>query len=184
MEKYQSIAVINTPAFAILPSATISVYRTGTTTLASLYANKAGTTVLGNPLSADAYGNFYFYAANGRYDITIAQGTNSRTISDISLFDPDDFIATVDDASFYYLDGSREVEADQPGVHILDTGIDAIAIRLRSAYGVGTLQVNINTTEDPVWVDIIQIKVDSFGQPEVTIKGLYEKIFKWVDQRP
>jgi hypothetical protein len=69
-------------------SATITVFETGTSTPATLYADNSLTT-LTNPTLSDGLGKFYFYAADGRYDIQIS-GTNfpTQTITDVLLEDP------------------------------------------------------------------------------------------------
>lgn len=50
------------------PNSTVTVYLTGTTTLAAIYLNDAGTTK-SNPFTADNYAYYFFYADNGTYDI-------------------------------------------------------------------------------------------------------------------
>ena len=56
----------------VIPNATVSVYLTGTTTLATLYSSNSlsgGTKT--NPLTTDSNGSYSFYAPNGLYDISI-----------------------------------------------------------------------------------------------------------------
>lgn len=50
------------------PSSTITVYRAGTLTLATIYTDSSGTSKA-NPFTADSSGYYEFYADNGRYDI-------------------------------------------------------------------------------------------------------------------
>jgi hypothetical protein len=69
--------------------ATITVYDQGTANTSTLYSDD-GSTVLANPLTADAQGNFYFYPEDGRYDIVLSGGSppiNSYTISDLEISD-------------------------------------------------------------------------------------------------
>lgn len=72
------------------PSATISVFLTGTNNLASLFGDN-GVTPKANPFTAASDGSWFFYAANGRYDITIvgtAGGVSvNRSIGDVLLND-------------------------------------------------------------------------------------------------
>jgi hypothetical protein len=70
------------------PSCTVSVYNTGTLTLATIYSDNAGTGKA-NPFTANVNGSFIFYAANGRYDVTMSAGgfPQATTISDILLYD-------------------------------------------------------------------------------------------------
>ena len=70
------------------PACTVTVYLTGTLTLASLYSNNSGT-VLANPFTAAANGSYFLYADNGRYDIVTSAGglPTSVTIGDVFLID-------------------------------------------------------------------------------------------------
>lgn len=72
-----------------VPGASITVYNAGTSTPATIYLSNGGAATA-NPLTADSTGMFYFYAADGRYDIVITSGTSTKTISDILLEDPSD----------------------------------------------------------------------------------------------
>lgn len=70
------------------PFATITVFYTGTTTLAPVYSdNQLPPTPMGNPFTANAYGYWFFYAVNGRYDVMIQSDTWSWTIGDLPLID-------------------------------------------------------------------------------------------------
>lgn len=55
------------------PAATVTVYNVGTLTLASIFDDDTGTPK-SNPFTADASGYFYFYAADGRYDVRFSGG--------------------------------------------------------------------------------------------------------------
>ena len=71
---------------------TVTVYLSGTVTKPSnIYSTNTGT-VLANPFTADQFGQWFFYAANGRYDVQIAGGgppalAAPYTFGDIQLFD-------------------------------------------------------------------------------------------------
>ena len=71
------------------PSCTVTVYLQGTMTLASIFSNNTST-AKSNPFTADANGNWFFYAANGRYDVAFSGTgiTSPFTLSDFLLFDP------------------------------------------------------------------------------------------------
>jgi len=73
---------------ASYPLATVTVYLTGTTTLASIYSDN-GVTPLANPFTASAVGFWFFYAANGRYDVKFSGGGLPApwTLGDILLQD-------------------------------------------------------------------------------------------------
>lgn len=60
-------------ALKIYTSATVTVYRTGTTTLATIYSDATGTP-LANPFTADSTGFWFFFAANGIYDVKFSGG--------------------------------------------------------------------------------------------------------------
>lgn len=84
MDKY-----INSAADAVtgraIPGATVSVYLAGTGIMATLYSSMAMAS-LGNPVTADEHGTFWFYAKNGVYDITISKtGFASQTWSGVQI---------------------------------------------------------------------------------------------------
>jgi lysophospholipase L1-like esterase len=87
MQKY--FDTILSPTGRPIAGATVSVYTYGTTTLASVYSDSAGTTPASNPIGTDVNGSFSFYAADGRYTLSItASGYSTQTITDILLDDP------------------------------------------------------------------------------------------------
>lgn len=75
------------------PSCTVTVYLTGTQTLATLYSDNSGTP-LANPFTASNTGLWAFYSDNARYDIRMSGGgiTSPFTLSDILLYDPNQFV--------------------------------------------------------------------------------------------
>jgi hypothetical protein len=74
------------------PYALITVYKAGTTALQTIYLdNYAQPTPLANPFTADVMGFWFFYAPNGRYDISLVfEDQLDWTIGDVLLFDPED----------------------------------------------------------------------------------------------
>jgi hypothetical protein len=75
--------------------ATITV-TTAAGAAASLYSGDGEGLLSTNVITADASGEYSFYAANGRYTLQIAYGTYvSETRSDVILYDPDDVTAAV-----------------------------------------------------------------------------------------
>lgn len=73
------------------PSCTVTVYITGTVTLATIYSDNASTpTPLANPFTATATGAWKFFAANGTYDVVLSGGglASPVTTAAISLLDP------------------------------------------------------------------------------------------------
>lgn len=71
------------------PQCQVTVYLTGTLTLASIFSDNSGT-VKANPFTANIDGSYFFYAANSRYDVTMSGGGLPApvTIGDILLADP------------------------------------------------------------------------------------------------
>lgn len=60
-----------TPVQRSYPSSTITVYLTGTLTLASIYSDNAGS-AKANPFTADATGFYFFYVGDGAYDVKLS----------------------------------------------------------------------------------------------------------------
>lgn len=71
------------------PFATVTVYLSGTLTLATIYSDNSST-ALANPFTSDVNGFWFWYAANGRYDVRFSGGGIPApfTIGDIMLADP------------------------------------------------------------------------------------------------
>ena len=88
MQKYIN-DIIGTSGSTLSPitGATCSVYLTGTSTLATLYSDN-GVTPKANPISSSSTGRIEFYAADGRYDISVVKsGYTTVTLADILLED-------------------------------------------------------------------------------------------------
>jgi hypothetical protein len=68
------------------PNCTVTVYLNGTLTLATIYSDTSSTP-LANPFTASSTGLWFFYAANGRYDVRFSNGgiPTPFTLADISL---------------------------------------------------------------------------------------------------
>jgi hypothetical protein len=67
--------------------ATVTVYLTGTTTKAALYATNDTSQPLANPLTTDANGRYSYYVANGVYDETVTYGAITATETFLQLYD-------------------------------------------------------------------------------------------------
>jgi len=52
---------------AAIPACSITVYIAGTTTKATIYGDQAGSSALGNPITAGSDGTYAYYAPSGRY---------------------------------------------------------------------------------------------------------------------
>lgn len=70
----------------VISGARITVYLDGTTTLATIYTEKTGSTTSANPVVAGSDGSYKFFAAPGFYKLSIAAGGyNPTTITSITL---------------------------------------------------------------------------------------------------
>lgn len=71
------------------PQATVNVYNAGTLVLATIYSDNS-LTPKANPFTASVTGYFFFYGANGRYDVTFSGGGLAAplTFGDVLLADP------------------------------------------------------------------------------------------------
>lgn len=78
------------------PQCLVTVYLTGTTTLATIFSDNSATS-LANPFTSSTTGYWYWYAANGRYDVRLSGGGISSpfTLGDILLADPQGFAGGV-----------------------------------------------------------------------------------------
>ena len=72
---------------AALPCASITVTDAGTGALVPLFADRWGHFAQPNPVTADAHGAFEFHADNGTYDIAVAGGSSSYTLSRVDVYD-------------------------------------------------------------------------------------------------
>jgi hypothetical protein len=69
------------------PGCTVSVFFAGTTTLAPIFSDN-GITPQANPFLGDATtGQWYFYAANGAYDVQLSGSVTNPYITRVNLFD-------------------------------------------------------------------------------------------------
>ncbi len=72
------------------PSATVTVYDSGTSNLSSIFSDDVGTTKA-NPFTSDSStGYWFFYADDGLYDIQFSNGDIPApfSLSAVILFDP------------------------------------------------------------------------------------------------
>jgi hypothetical protein len=70
MQKYQKSVVSFFGGATPLVGASVTVTQSGINS--TIYSDN-GITVTANPLTTDTNGYFYFYAADGRYDITVTK---------------------------------------------------------------------------------------------------------------
>jgi hypothetical protein len=77
----------------VVPGTTITVYRAGTTSLATLYTDNTCTTTAANPFTNDLTGVYQFYAKPGRYDI-VPSRSGYTFAANRDIFLPDDAAMT------------------------------------------------------------------------------------------
>ena len=96
MERFTTFArnLLSGAPLGPLGLATVTVRVAGTDDLATIYSAD-GASPLANPFQAGSLGQVGFYAANGRYDVTITPHANDTTaeaytLPDCLLYDPAD----------------------------------------------------------------------------------------------
>lgn len=82
----------------LIPSANVSIYLTGTTTLASGLTTVSGT-ALANPFTADADGKIQFRAPDGIYDMQVALGSTTGVKVTFQCVDIEQQLADADSAA-------------------------------------------------------------------------------------
>lgn len=98
--------------------ATIAVYLYGTLTPATIYSDNGSTVIASSSVTSDSTGEFYFYAANGRYTLSVsAPQFASEQVSDVYLYDPtvanvvDTFTATAGQTVFTLTSAPGDIDA-------------------------------------------------------------------------
>ena len=136
-----------------LSNAAVTVRHAGTSTLATLYPDNNTVATLSNPLVSSATGLVEFYAADGRYDITVSKaGFAPVTIGDVLLEDPIDGITlTNTDKTFIRVkNGTNNGLAAGRVVMFtgVDTGVTAVSLATADSayqplYTVGVLEQDV-----------------------------------------
>lgn len=89
----------------ILANASVEVRKESDGALATIYSDRAGTTSISNPTTADANGFVQFYAAHDEYKVTATSGLNSITwryvplVGESAFYNTDDRPISVDSIS-------------------------------------------------------------------------------------
>jgi hypothetical protein len=98
MQKYTDV-VTSVRSGAAKPDARVTVKTYPAGVVATIYSDD-GVTTQDNPITTDSNGEFYFYAADGEYTLTVSgTGITERTIGPIILHDPtdaDDYMLATD----------------------------------------------------------------------------------------
>lgn len=126
--KNVQVSLSNYKVAETYPSCTITVYLTGTITLASIYSNDSGT-VKANPFTANSDASYFFYADDGRYDIKFSGTgiTSPFTIADVAVLDIDNVVngpitTTSTDNAIVRWEGTDGKEIQNSVVIVSDTG--------------------------------------------------------------
>lgn len=70
----------------VLETASITVYLTGTTTLATLYEDSDLLVAIPNPVTSDELGEYVLYISSGSYDLVVAKaGYDPNTIEEVEI---------------------------------------------------------------------------------------------------
>ena len=89
MQKYQN--AVQDLKGNVVSGAQVTVYDYGTTNKATIYSDNGSTVIAGSIAVADSNGEFYFYAENGRYSLSVwATNFTAENYTDVLLFDPTD----------------------------------------------------------------------------------------------
>lgn len=99
MQQYQN--VIQDKFGNVIVGASVAVYVYGTTTPATIYSGNGSGVLPSNTVTTNSLGEFAFYAANGRYSLSVS-ATNfvAENFTDFILFDPADSITSATAVSF------------------------------------------------------------------------------------
>jgi hypothetical protein len=89
VEKYTDLVLVrNGQSLLPQPGASVTVLTSPAGLVATIYSDN-GITEVANPLTTDGNGRFSFYAADGRYSLTVTYGTVTYSVLDFPLeFDP------------------------------------------------------------------------------------------------
>jgi hypothetical protein len=71
-----------------LGGASVEVFYAGSTSKPTLYSDEDGNNTKSNPFTADSTGYFFFYVADGIYDVKVTYGATSVTYQNQQIFHP------------------------------------------------------------------------------------------------
>lgn len=116
MQRYQN-SLINTEGEAVV-GATVDVFLAGTSTRPTLYSDN-GVTTTPNPLTTDAQGNFFFFVADGRYDLDFSgAGITPYSVDNIEIADITQPVAAVSSTPYSAVDADRLILVNAAGGNI------------------------------------------------------------------
>lgn len=148
--------------------AAVTVLNYGTTTPASIFSDASGLIAKTNPIAADATGYFDFYAADGRYSLSVsAVGFATKTLTDIQLEDIKDGLAVYSASS-----GSSLVGHTQSGTGAVVTTVQA---KLRESVSVMDFgAVGDGVTDDTAAIQAALNSAATLKQPVNLLGGRFK----------
>jgi hypothetical protein len=151
------------------PSCTVTVYKAGTTNLASIFADNAGTPKA-NPFTAAATGLWFFYADPGRFDVRFSGGgiPTPFTLGDYVLFDPADQQFDITDPKYGAVcDGAtNDAAAIQAAIDAAIVTGGAVAFPPGKTCSLGATGISIGTT-----LNGVRLFAPSFATTTLTYSG-------------
>lgn len=132
---------------SLIPSATVAIYLTGTTTLATGLKNVSGAN-LANPFSADADGKIQFYAPDGIYDMQVSLGSTTGVKVTFQCLDVQQQLTDANSAADRAEDArdAAEAAAGTVGNSTFEVASEAAMLVLAAKKGDIVLRTDINKT--------------------------------------
>lgn len=132
---------------SLIPSATVAIYLTGTTTLATGLKNVSGAN-LANPFSADADGKIQFYAPDGIYDMQVSLGSTTGVKVTFQCLDVQQQLTDANSAADRAEDArdAAEAAAGTVGNSTFEVSSEAAMLELTAKKGDIVLRTDINKT--------------------------------------
>jgi len=143
-------------------SASVEVRDENTGNLVNIFSDRAGTTPLANPFTADSSGYAFFHAAVGTYQITATLGANTRVWRYIDLFQSGTIRFAVDSDPFVlYVRGNTGNDGNSGRV---DSSLGAFKtiqratnLLMKSYDLLGAQQVRIKITEAANYPEVLNL---------------------------
>ena len=159
MQQYQN--VIQDKFGNVIVGASVAVYVYGTTTPATIYSGNGSGVLPSNMVTTNSLGEFAFYAANGRYSLSVS-ATNfvAENFSDFILFDPVDSGGIVASAISFTPFGTISAINVQSAIQEVVTDLSASS----GSSTVGFIQSGASATAKTVQTVLRRtLNVDDFG---------------------
>lgn len=132
---------------SLIPSANVSIYLTGTTTLATGLKNVSGAN-LANPFTADADGKIQFYAPDGIYDMQVSLGSTTGVKVTFQCLDVQEQLSGANSAADRAEDAAERAEdaAENSGVNTFLVASQAEMLALTAKKGDHAKRSDISKT--------------------------------------